>query len=674
MCGILGCLHPPTLDARGLGLEMLAQIRYRGPDAGYLHLEAELFLAVRRLAIVNVSNGRQPAWSEDGNVVAVFNGEIYNHVDLKKQLVQAGHQVADGSDVEVIPHAYEEWGLDFPSRFNGDFAIAVWDRRARHLVLARDRLGIKPLYYGATREGLVFASEIKALLVHPEVKRSLDRQFLGQLFTFWTGLDTGSPFEGIAQVEAGAIVEFSASGQRLRGRKYWDIPYHKNVPKYHGDFRSCCEAFRTELRRSMKLRLRADVEVGTYTSGGIDSAVINVIASGDLQRRNTQTFSVAFEDPAFDESEHQSAVVRQLGLKANAVRCGSEDIYQRFADVIYHTEAPIFRTAPAAMFLLSKRVSELGVKVVLTGEGADEIAWGYDIFREAKVRRFWSRQPDSAVRPQLFKKLYAYLPQFQNTRHLALLVDFFRRDMEQTDCPLYSHQTRMANSIATHVLLGADLKRQLRENPPTDALVASLPEDFSQRTLLEKCQYLEMRTLLQGYLLSSQGDRMLSAHGVEGRFPFLDHHVIEFLAGTPERYRLRGLRDKVLVRETFKHDLPQSIFNRPKFAFRAPELKVFVNDPGEIVRFYLSEQAVADGGIFDRTAVAQFLERLTRTPPERFSTRDNLAFVQILSTQILHDQVIRRFHWLKAPMTSTDVTITRRGAHGYGPRSRMTRK
>ncbi len=312
------------------------------------------------------------------------------------------------------------------------------------------------------------------------------------------------------------------------------------------------------------------------------------------------------------------------------------------------------------MFLLSRRVAQEGVKVVLTGEGADEISWGYDIFREAKIRRFWSRQPNSNVRPQLFQKLYAYLPQFQNKRHFQLLVDFFKKDMEQTDSPLYSHHTRMANSSAMHVFLSPHLKQEVERRSPAQALIDSLPDNYADRSLLEKCQYLEMRTLLHGYLLSSQGDRMLSAHGIEGRFPYLDHHVIEFLAGVPENFRLRGLKDKAILRETFRQDLPQCIYERSKFAFRAPELNALLNDSDGLVDYHLSENSLADAEIFDPEAVSRFRYRLDHTPSGRFSTRDNLAFVQIFSTQVLHDLFIRRFQWntSRSPQKN-DVTISR---------------
>lgn len=659
MCGIIGCLAPEPENRESLGLRMLEQIRYRGPDAGYLHIQDHVILGVRRLAIINVAHGSQPTFSSDGNIAAVFNGEIYNHVELRKELTARGYVLREGSDAEVIPHAYEEWGQDFASHFNGDFAIALWDSRQRRLILARDRLGIKPLFYTRAGKSFLFASEIKALFAHPGARRQLNPRFLAQAFTYWTGLDTDSAFDGVEQVEAASVLTLDRHGNRIASYKYWDIPYHESVPAFRGDYQACKEAFRDELRKSVALRLQADVDVGTYTSGGIDSAVINVVAYKDLQHKNTQTFSVAFEDKLFDESAHQRQVARWLSLDANEVVCRQNDIYANFPSVVYHAEAPLFRTAPVPMFLLSGHVASRGIKVVLTGEGSDEITWGYDIYREAKLRRFWSRQAASRARPQLFKKLYAYLPQFQNPRHFQLLVDFFRKDMEQTSEPLYSHHTRIGNSSAGHVFFGPRLKEVLEQHAPQQGLIDSLPPDYARRSLLEKCQYLEMRTLLHGYLLNSQGDRMLSAHSVEGRFPYLDHHVIEFLAGVPERFRLRGLKDKAILRETFQQDLPPGICDRPKFAFRAPELSDFIKDPDGLVASHLHAQAVADAGIFDPKAVEQFRRRLETTPHERFSTRDNLVFVQMLSTQILHQQFVRSFS-LKQRGPKNDVVITYR--------------
>ncbi len=324
MCGIVGFLQPQPQNSESLGKAMLEQIRYRGPDSGYLHIEDGAVLGVRRLAIVNVEHGSQPTLSSDGNLVAVFNGEIYNHRALREELTASGYRLREGSDAEVIPHAYQKWGLDFASHFNGDFAIAVWDVSQRRLIFARDRLGIKPLFYTQAGRSLVFASEIKALFAHETVKRQLNPRFLAQVFTFWTGLDTGSAFKGVQQVEAGSVYVFNDQGTRINTHKYWDIPYRDSVPAFRGDFEACQEAFRAELRKAVALRLQADVGVGTYTSGGIDSAVINVVAYKDLQHKNTQTFSVTFEDKLFDESEYQRVVARSLHLESNEVQCRAQ--------------------------------------------------------------------------------------------------------------------------------------------------------------------------------------------------------------------------------------------------------------------------------------------------------------------------------------------------------------
>lgn len=658
MCGIIGGNYSDANAAEKLGLSMLEQIRYRGPDGGYLHIDQSFFLGTRRLAIINLENGRQPVTSEDNQIIAVFNGEIYNHRELKAELQKDGYPIRDGSDAEVIPHAYLKWGSDFPSHFNGDFAIALFDKRKQQWLLVRDRLGIKPLYYTQTKDGLLFGSEIKNLFCHTDVQRELDPKFLSQQFTYWTGIEGGSPFKNIHQVETGTVLTLSKDGNPLESYKYWDIPYQQTVPNYTDDFQTCQEQFRHEMKKSVGLRLQADVEVGTYTSGGIDSAVVNVAAHKDLNHSQTRTFSVAFEDEAYDESPYQKMMANHLGLQSSEVRCQYSDIYNNLANVVHHTEAPIFRTAPVPMYLLSQCVNTTGVKVVLTGEGADEVAWGYDIFREAKIRRFWSRQPESPTRPKLFQKLYAYLPQFQDKRHFNLLVDFFKQDMHLTDAPLYSHHMRIGNAKPMRSFLSESMTDQIADSCPEEDLIASLPENFSDRSLLEKCQYLEMRTLLHGYLLSSQGDRMLSAHSVEGRFPFLDHNVIEFLAGIPENYRLRSMKDKAILREAYRKDLPEEIFNRPKFAFRAPELTAFLEDRSGMIAQHLQPDAIEAAGIFNQKAVKQFLYRMENTPIDRFATRDNLVFVQLITTQLLHQQMVIDFEPVQPPK-SNDVTITR---------------
>lgn len=645
MCGIAGALF-----ARGserpedlaMGTEMIQRLTHRGPDEGYLFQRDRMFLGVRRLSIVNLTEGIQPAFSRDGEVVAVFNGEIYNWREVRRELEADGYPVRDGSDVEVIPHAYKKWGLDFPSRFNGDFAIALWDRARGELLLTRDRVGVKPLYYGWSEQGdLVFGSEIKALFAHPGVRRQFDPDTLAQFFTFWTPVDSYSPFYGIRQVECGTTYRFDQDGKLLGKHRYWEVPTSTTREPFRGTFAEAKEELRLRLRESVRLRLQADVPVGTYTSGGVDSSIINHVAYEELGHAQTETFSVTFKDPLFDEKKYQTLLADQLGLVYNEESCGDDEIYSGLRRAVYHGEAPLFRTAPIPLLRLSAKVRSRNIKVVLTGEGSDEVAWGYDIFRETKVRHFWARQPESKARSQLFRRLYAYLPQFQDPRYLNLILDFFKVGFQELDDPFYSHRTRIQNSVATHGFLSEAMRSRIAERPPVDVLRESLPADFDRRTPLEKCHYLEMRTLLNGYLLSSQGDRMLSANGVEGRFPYLDHHWIEFMATLPERFKISGLKDKHLLRQTYVDQLPRELVYRPKHAYRAPEIQAFRADQDGYVAALTSEESLKEAGVFDPARVKNLLHRIRTTSPERHTTRDNLIFCEIVSTQMLHDLFVR---------------------------------
>lgn len=642
MCGIAGILAPaPDLH---VALRMISQLTHRGPDAGYVWSNDRVVMGARRLSIINLEHGVQPAFSGDGKVVALLNGEIYNHVEIRKELEAEGAVIRDGSDVEVIPHAYDRWGEDFVSHFNGQFAIALWDGRRSNLLLARDRVGLKPLFYTAPETGeFLFASEIKGLFAHPGVRRELDVTSIAQIFTFWTLVDSHAPFTGIQQVPCGTVLRFDRDGRQIGRHGYWEVPWAHGADGNGESFDACVETFREKLRDAVRLRLRADVPVGTYTSGGVDSSVINHIATRELNHRDTETFSVAFENPLYDESAYQKQLAGHLGLTHNSVLCRDADIYDFLPDVIFHAEAPLFRTAPVPMYLLSRAVHERGLKVVLTGEGSDEVTWGYDIFRETKVRRFWAKEPESRKRPQLFRKMYGYLPQFQNNRTFNIMIGFFKKGLTETDDPLYSHALRITNSTATQMFFSEEIRRRVQARPPIEVLKSSLASDYAERSPLEKCQYLEMKTLLAGYLLSSQGDRMQNAHSVEGRCPYLDHHVIEYLATIPEHYRLKVLKDKHILREAYRPHLPPELVDRAKFAYRAPEMEAFVDDRSGIVAELLGEKALNEAGIFEHAVTRNLLARMRSKKSEHYSTRDNMAFVQMLSTQLLYYLFVKDF-------------------------------
>ncbi|MSR64383.1 MAG: asparagine synthase (glutamine-hydrolyzing) [Verrucomicrobiae bacterium] len=400
MCGIAGIVNlaagaPP--DERQLR-QMLAMIRHRGPDEFGIYLDDAVGLGNARLSIIDLSGGQQPIANEDGTLWIVFNGEIFNYVELRPELEAKGHRFATHSDTEVLLHLYEEYGPKCLERLNGQFAFAVWNTRDQSLFLARDRLGVRPLFYTRTGGRLIFGSEIKAILSDPGVRAEIDPVTLEQVFTFWSPLSPRTIFKDIVELPPGHWL--LAKRGEVTVNRYWQMSFAE-VPAS----RDYLEEFESLLVDAAKIRLRADVPVGAYLSGGLDSSTIAAIIRNFTSNR-LDTFSITFSDADFDESSYQQQMAKFLGTDHQVVHATHEDIGRIFPDVIWHAEVPLTRTAPAPMFLLSKLVQDRGYKVVLTGEGADEFLAGYDIFKEAKVRRFWAGQPESKWRSRLFQRLY----------------------------------------------------------------------------------------------------------------------------------------------------------------------------------------------------------------------------------------------------------------------------
>jgi asparagine synthase (glutamine-hydrolysing) len=389
-----------------------------------------------------------------------------------------------------------------------------------------------------------------------------------------------------------------------------------------------------------RIRLRSDVPVGAYLSGGLDSSVttalVRQIAGGRLR-----TFSVTFDDPEFDESSYQDAVVRSLGTEHTRVPCSPADIARVFPAVIRHTERPIVRTAPAPMFMLSKLVHDSGYKVILTGEGADEMFGGYDIFKEAKIRAFWAAQPASTRRPQLLKRLYPYLRGVQSQPD-AYLQAFFRIGAGVSSC-FFSHAPRWQLTSRLKTLFSPAVQSELAFYDVYDDLKKALPTDFEQWDWFSRAQYLEAAVLLPGYILSSQGDRVAMAHAVEGRFPFLDHRVVNFAASLPPRLKLRVLNEKYILKRAARSIVPAVVSDRSKQPYRAPEASSFVAPDGTLPEYaetMLSADRIARDGIFSPPAVEQLVAKVRAGRAS--GVRDNMAFMAALSTQLVVDQFVNR--------------------------------
>ncbi len=397
------------------------------------------------------------------------------------------------------------------------------------------------------------------------------------------------------------------------------------------------------LSDATRIRLRSDVPVGAYLSGGLDSSVTTALAKRYSGAR-LHTFSVTFEDPEFDESAFQQEVVARNATEHQALRCTYDDICTAFPDVVRHAEKPLLRTAPAPLFLLSRLVRDLGYKVVLTGEGADEFLGGYDIFKEAKIRRFWAVRVESRWRPLLLKRLYPYLQNLQ-AQSEAYRRHFFHVDSSDLRSPFFSHLPRWDLTAKSKMFLSDEVRSQLAGHDAYREARAALPPAFDGWNSMAQAQFLEAAILLPGYILSSQGDRMAMAHSVEGRFPFLDHRVIEFAGSLPPRLKMKTLNEKYVLKRAAGHLVPESIKSRPKQPYRAPDARSFFDGEsgkarGAYVDELLSVERVRGSGLFNPVAVQKLVDKARKG--QAVGAKDNMALVGILSTQLLVDQFISR--------------------------------
>ncbi|HSO37300.1 MAG TPA: asparagine synthase (glutamine-hydrolyzing), partial [Labilithrix sp.] len=640
MCGIAGIVtltdaaRAPTREQL---LGMAAALRHRGPDqTGAVQL-GRAGLAHTRLSIIDLTGGRQPYPNAAETVWLVYNGEVFNYVELREELRARGRTFSSASDTEVVLQAYEEWGEDAFVRFNGQFAIGIWDAPRQKLVLARDRLGVRPLYI-CEHDGVVaFASEVKAIFAgDPTIVRALDPIGIDETFTFWTAVAPRTVFAGIEELRPGHVRTY-ARGE-MHEHAYWSPAYPRDgAPGFEGSLEDAVDAVREQLTRATGLRmLRADVPVGAYLSGGLDSSLIAALARRATSARFS-TFSLRFEAPEYDETSFQRIVARELGTEHHEIVVKGSDIARVFPDVIAHAERPLLRTAAAPLFLLSGLVERAGIKVVLTGEGADEMFAGYDLFREAKVRRFWARHPESAFRPRLLERIYPYLAR-SPVAQAAMAQKFFGRGLESAAEPGFAHGTRWHTTSALKRLFAGSMRAAIGDHDAAGGLLAGLT-DLSRLSPLAQDQLIEIRTLLSGYLLSAQGDRMLMANSVEGRFPFLDAEVVALANRLPPSFMLHVLDEKHVLKRVSEGLVPRAVIARTKQPYRAPDGESFVGDHvPEWVNEVLQERAVAEAGVFEPAAVTQLYAKCQRQVASGtlLSNTDNMALVGVLSTQLLH--------------------------------------
>ncbi len=634
MCGIAGGTRfksPSSISNETL-IKMLGRIKHRGPDESGIYSSPDVAIGNVRLSIIDIATGQQPLTNSTSQIWIAFNGEIFNYIELRDELAKKGYRFKTNSDTEVVVLLYEEYGIDFINKLNGQFAISLWDKRTKELILIRDRVGIRPLFYTTKNKELYFASEIKSLIEHPDIEANISPEALSQIYTFWTTLTPKTVFKGIYELPPGHYLIFGKDKMTIK--PYWQLSFPDEGKYANMNFGQAVEQFEEILANAVKIRLRADVPVAAYLSGGLDSTVTTSLIR-DIVPEMLQTFSVGFSDKDFDESNYQNLASEYYKTRHNGFKIHSSEIAEIFPEVVWHSETPILRTSPAPMYSLSKKVRESNIKVVITGEGADEMLAGYNIFKESKIRRFWAKEPASKLRPLLLKKLYPYIPQISNANS-QFLKFFFGYKLGETDSPVYSHFLRWNNGNHVKKYFSKDVSDQLKGYNPVEDLVNQLDGSYDKYDFLAKAQSLEINIFMSGYLLSSQGDRMAMANSVEGRYPFLDYRLIEFCASLNPDFKLKGLDEKHLLKKMAQGRIPEQILKRPKQAYRAPIQSSFIAEGAPSYVENIFNEKIAQQNIFDSNKTINLLTKLKSG--KAGSETDNMALTAILSTGLLFNQ------------------------------------
>lgn len=641
MCGILGILgfEPIEENRTKAIMGMTSTLQHRGPDGFGYYISPDIALGQTRLSIIDLSTGDQPFTTEKS--IMVYNGEVYNYIEIRKELEQQGVRFKSTSDTEVIVRAYEFYGEECLSKFNGQFAFLIWNKEKKELFAARDRFGIRPLYILDYKGSYYFSSEMKAFDTIQGYSRQFDIDNLFEHALFWNTTADATVFKNIRSLPGGSFILYK-HGKVVLEKKYYEIGQNNSFqPKSYDEAK---DEFNSLLNDAVKLRLRSDVPVGAYLSGGIDSSVITHLIHKNKPDR-LKTFSITFENKEFDESQYQKEMIQKINSDHAFINITNKKIDDALPQAVYHAERPIFRTAAVPLFLLSEKVRENNIKVVLTGEGADELLYGYDSYKELKMLKFWSKFPNSKLRPLLIKKLYPHLNHYNNNDMYGLMKMYYEGFLGDFENPLASLNIRIHNNKAIENYFNKDYNISFQKDTIINHVKKSLPANYDSWDIYQKNQFLEMKTLLSGYLLSSQGDRMSLAHSIEGRYPFLDHRIVDSLFYANDEYKMKGLSQKHLLRDSYSREIPDSIINRPKKPYIAPDLSSFFRDgkPTENTSFFLNDSIVKDYGIWDPKYVARFIGKFKNGVPDNVGYRDNMLVCFMLSTQIVQ-------YWINNPI------------------------
>jgi asparagine synthase (glutamine-hydrolysing) len=632
MCGIVAMFSPEKRVDQATVERALATLEHRGPDGRrhWISPDGVVGLGHARLSIIDLAGGAQPLESEDGQVRAIVNGELYGFESIREDLVARGHRFRTGSDSEIVVHLYEEYGAQCVQHLRGEFAFVLWDERNQRLLCARDRFGIKPLFYAVHAGGIVLASEVKALLA-----AGVPARWDGEAFfqgTVMGGLEQDRTlFAGVRQVPPGHYM--LASRERRQIVRYWDFDYPlaADEPAPTGDEaadaaadRERAERLHAVLDEAVRLRLRADVPVGCYLSGGLDSCAVLGLASRHLTRP-IRAFTLSFDRPEYDELPIARAMAARAGAELVPLPISSRDLADDLSATIWHAEQIIINANSVAKFRLSRAVREAGYKVVLTGEGSDEILAGYPHFRRDMLLYDRKGQDPREVERLLGELTAAnavsrglLLPAADGGPPVAGPPGFEAMRRRLGYMPSFLEATGGGGAKARGLLAEDYLAAVGAEREPFGTLLDGLDVrgQLTGRSPVNQSLYLWSKTALPNFILSVLGDRMEMAHSVEGRLPFLDHHVVETVRDFPVRAKIRGTVEKHVLREATRPLITDTVYRRQKHPFLAPPAAAALGGPlDELVQQTLRGPALRNVPFYDAKRVTGLLDILPTLPP-----------------------------------------------------------
>ncbi len=628
MCGIAGAvdLEGAREFPRDRLLAMTGAIAHRGPDDEHVHVERGVALGARRLSIIDLAGGRQPLANEDGSIWVAFNGELFEYPELRQKLLSRGHRLATRCDTEAWVHLYEDQGVGMFEEARGQFAVSLWDRENRTLILGRDRVGICPLYYARADGWLLWASEIKALLASGLVAARPDPRGVDHLFTFFCAGTTRTFFEGITSLPPGHFLRVRDG--RVAKHRYWDLDFpDAGQERRQDDPTPMVEELEGLMMQAVERRLRSDVPVVSYISGGLDSTVV----LGCCSRQRSEpipAFTVGFDRAGPDERTHASEAAAVLGSPLTTVTMDSSGLANAYPELVRAAEGPVLDTSCAALLRLAQSVHQQGYRVALTGEGADEALAGYVWYKAQAVRDAITGRIGHAG-PRMF-------------RRLAMRAVAGRRPLlppEQAIAGVRPAQQELYEFVtqAKPTVYSAGMWDRLGDHDPYGDLDVSA-ERIGRWHPLNQSLYVGYKVMLAGLLMICKGDRIAMNASVETRYPFLDDDVIAFCAGIAPEYKLRGRTEKWILRQAAARILPERIARRPKTMFRARMAATFLG-PGRPpwVDQLLSPESLRATGYFDAEAVLHqraWQARIPRITPARFVF--DVALTCVVSTQLWH--------------------------------------